>query len=71
MVELVNEMKKMNKLLVLSILQGKTQSECILLLNKVGFRQTEIAELLGTTANTVNSAIQKSKKKKFKWVNQN
>ena len=66
MEELINEIKKMNKLLVISILQGKTQSECILLLKRVGFGQTEIAELVGTTPNTVNSTIQKAKKKKSK-----
>ena len=64
--ELTNELRMTNKLLVLSILQGKTQNECILLLNRVGFRQKEIAELIGTTPNTVNSAIQKAKKKKSK-----
>ncbi len=66
MKELVNEMQKMNKLLVLSIMQGKTQTECILLLNRVGFGQSEIAAFIGTTANTVNSTIQKAKKKKIK-----
>lgn len=61
--ELINEIKKTNKLLVLSILQGKTQNECILLLNRVGFGQKEISELVGTTPNTVNSTLNKAKKK--------
>ena len=64
--ELTNELKKTNKLLVLSILQGKTQTECILLLNKVGFAQKEIAELVGTTPATVNSTLTKAKKKSKK-----
>lgn len=62
--ELIKEIRKMNKLLVLSILGGKTQTECILLLSKVGFGQKEISELIGTTPNTVNSTLNKAKKKK-------
>ena len=62
--ELLKEIKKMNKLLALSILQGKTQTECIILLNKIGLAQKEIAELVGTTSATVNSTLTKAKKKK-------
>jgi hypothetical protein len=38
-----------------------TQTETIAELAKVGFGTTRIAELLGTTANTVNQALIKSK----------
>lgn len=62
--ELIKEIKKLNKLLVLSILSNKTQTQCILSLNKVGFAQKEIADLVGTTPATVNSTLTKAKKKK-------
>ena len=61
--KLIQEMKKTNKLLVLLILQGKAQNECILLLNRVGFSPKEIAELVGATANTVSVALNRAKKK--------
>ena len=61
--ELITELKKTNKLLVLSIMQGKSQSETIVLLYKVGFAQKEISALVGTTPGTVNSTLNKAKKK--------
>jgi DNA-directed RNA polymerase specialized sigma24 family protein len=42
----------------------QSQGEAILELNRAGFGPSRIAELLGTTANTVNVTIQKAKKKK-------
>ena len=39
------------------------QTETIVELNKAGFGPTRIAELLGTTANTVNVTLQKVKKR--------
>lgn len=44
--------------------QFDSQGEAILELNRSGFGPGRIAELLGTTPNTVNQAIQKAKKKK-------
>lgn len=44
--------------------QLDSQAEAILELNRAGFGVGRIAELLGTTPNTVNVAIQKGKKKK-------
>jgi DNA-directed RNA polymerase specialized sigma24 family protein len=46
--------------------QSDNQGEAILELNKAGFGAARIAELLGTTPNTVNVAIQKAKKKSSK-----
>lgn len=40
-----------------------SQNTTILELNKVGFGATRIAQLLGTSTNTANVAIQKAKKK--------
>ena len=42
----------------------QNQGEAILELNKAGFGPSRIAELLGTTANTVNVTIAKAKKSK-------
>jgi len=39
-----------------------SQTEAIVELNKAGFGPSRIAELLGTTANTVNVTLQKAKK---------
>lgn len=44
-------------------LRMQSQGEAIQELNKAGFGPTRIAELLGTTPNTVNVTIQKAKKK--------
>lgn len=43
--------------------RAQSQGEAILELSKAGFGPSRIAELLGTTANTVNVTIQKAKKK--------
>lgn len=40
-----------------------SQTEAIVELNRVGFGPSRIAELLGTTANTVNVTLQKAKKR--------
>lgn len=39
-----------------------SQTEAVVELNKAGFGPSRIAELLGTTANTVNVTLQKAKK---------
>lgn len=43
-----------------------SQTTAIIELNKVGFGASRIAELLGTTPNTANVALQKAKKKPVK-----
>lgn len=43
--------------------QFESQGEAILELSRAGFGAARIADLLGTTPNTVNVAIQKAKKK--------
>lgn len=44
--------------------QTESQAQAIEELSRAGFGPTRIAELLGTTANTVNVAISNAKKKK-------
>lgn len=41
----------------------ETQTEAILELNRAGFDAGRIADLLGTTKNTVNVTIQRAKRK--------
>lgn len=44
--------------------ETESQAQAIEELSRVGFGPTRIAELLGTTPNTVNVAVAKAKKKK-------
>lgn len=53
------------KLLVLLVKKDEVQQSMILKLSASGFKTTRIAELLGTTSNTVNVTIQKAKKKRI------
>lgn len=45
---------KLTNLLALLLVQERKQPEQIALLNRAGFRPSEIAALLGTTRNTVS-----------------
>jgi DNA-directed RNA polymerase specialized sigma24 family protein len=47
---------------------ASSQSELAREMHSAGFSSSRIAELLGTTANTINQAIQKGKKAKTKGV---
>jgi len=60
--ELIEEIKKTNKLLVIMATKDLSQSDKIALLSKVGFGQKEIADLVGTTSNTVGVTLHKLKK---------
>jgi DNA-directed RNA polymerase specialized sigma24 family protein len=42
---------------------SESQADAILELSRAGFGPTRIADLLGTTANTVNVTLQKAKKR--------
>lgn len=61
--------RKLNQLISLKVheIKGeKSQNEMIILLNGLGFSPTEIATLLGTTTNSVNPVLSRSRKKKGK-----
>jgi DNA-directed RNA polymerase specialized sigma24 family protein len=63
----LTELQKMNRLLALVVTGAKKQVEQIAILSNAGFQPTEIAELLGTTSNTVGvtlSRLRKAGKKK-------
>lgn len=57
----------LDELLRLKVLElrreSQSQADLILEMNRVGFTTARIAELLGTTSNTVNVTIQKAKNK--------
>ncbi len=55
------------RLMVLQLRRtAKNQGEVVIELDKAGFGQTRIAELLGTTANAVNVTLNKAKKREAK-----
>ena len=64
--DLIDEIKKTNKLLVIMATKYLPQTDKIALLSRVGFGQKEIADLVGTTSNTVGVTLNKLKKKKQK-----
>ena len=55
------ELRKIAKLLVLNLNQNRSQNDLIKAMSKVGFQPKEIADLIGTTSNTVNVAKAKAK----------
>lgn len=64
--DILHELKIIKKLLAQNILIGETQTKQISKLNSLGFQPKEIAEILGTTSNTVNVALSKLRKSKKK-----
>jgi DNA-binding CsgD family transcriptional regulator len=55
------------RLLAIQVRRGSaSQSEAIVEMSKAGFGPSRIAQLLGTTANTVNVALNTAKKPKSK-----
>lgn len=66
---IVERLDRLTNLVAIGLLGGKTQREQIELLSKAGLAPKEIAELIGTTPNTVRvalTAIRKAKKKRKK-----
>jgi CRP-like cAMP-binding protein len=57
-----SELKVVRRLLALSLIDGKKQREQIELLTTAGMDRHEIAELVGTTANTVSVEISNLRK---------
>lgn len=60
---------KLVKLFALHLVNERPQSDQIDLLSRAGFKPIEIADLVGTTPNTVNVclSVQRAARKK-KWV---
>lgn len=56
------KLDRIMKILAIQALQGKTGKESIKALSAVGFQPKEIAELIGTTSNTVSVVLSSTKK---------
>lgn len=69
--ELLNTLKELVMLLSVYIKRGVSQTILINELSEVGFQPKRIAELIGTTSNTVRVALHQAKKKSKskKWIN--
>ena len=69
-IEILEEVRRITKLLVLIATRDQKQKEQIRMLSNIGFQPKDIAQLLGTTRNTVNVTLaeirreDKSKKSK-------
>ena len=61
--ELLEELKRITKILILIAIEGKTQREQIKVLDSIGYTPKDIAELLGTTSNTVRVTLVDIRKK--------
>jgi DNA-directed RNA polymerase specialized sigma24 family protein len=58
------QLDRLTRLLALLVVKGESQAEKIQLLSGAGFANTEIADLLGFTANAVNVALHRLRSKK-------
>jgi len=64
---IIERLDILTKLFATGLVVGKTQRDQIELLSKAGLKPREIAELLGTTSNTVSvnlTAIRKASKRR-------
>jgi len=61
--QIIEKLDVVIKLLSVGIVKGKEVKEQILLLNKIGISNKDIAEILGKTQNTVNSTLSQSRRK--------
>lgn len=62
--EILHELKRMNKLLVLMITRGMEQNEKIETLSAAGFQLKEISDLTGVKSTVVNATLYRIRKKK-------
>jgi len=61
--EILQELRRISKLLALTITRELKQTEKIELLSGVGFQPKDIADLIGTTAHTVSVTLSEIRKK--------
>ena len=59
-----SQFERITRLLALLVVKGESQTEKIKVLAGAGFTNSEIAEMLGTTANTVNVTVHRLRAKK-------
>lgn len=60
------KLDKLLRVVTAGVTKGMKQGDQIALLERIGFSPTEIADLLGTTRNTVNVALSNLRKGKQK-----
>jgi DNA-directed RNA polymerase specialized sigma24 family protein len=63
---ILHELKIIKRLLAHNLLTGSSQTKQISKLGSIGFQPKEIAEILGTTSNTVNVALSRLRKSRQK-----
>ena len=63
---ILHELKIIKRLLAHNLLTGDSQTKQISKLDSIGLQPKEIAEILGTTSNTVNVALNRLRKSKQK-----
>jgi hypothetical protein len=61
--EILQELRRISKLLVLTATKEQTQKDSIVLLSRIGFEPKDIASLLGTTPGTVSVTLSVIKKR--------
>lgn len=61
--EILQELRRISKLLVLMVTKDQTQKDRIALLSSIGFEPKDIASLLGTTPSTVSVTLSIIKKR--------
>jgi len=61
--EILQELRRISKLLVLTATKDQTQKDMIVLLSRIGFEPKDIASLLGTTPGTVSVTLSVIKKR--------
>ena len=66
--QILQELKIIRAVLLSELTKNVTQTESIAVLSKAGLAPKEIAEALGTTANTVRVALSTAKTKKSKTI---
>lgn len=63
---ILHELRMIKRVLAYDMVANDKQASQISKLNSVGFQPKEIADILGTTANTVNVTLNRLKKAKQK-----
>lgn len=66
--ELIIEVKKLNKLVILLLTKDLSQNDKIIFLDKSGFQPKDIAEIINTTPNTVRVTLARLRKNSKKEV---
>ena len=60
-IEIIEELRQIKKLLMVIATKNEEQKDQVRILSNAGFQPKEIAELIGTTANTVRVTLNRIK----------